>query len=74
MADWQPIETAPKDGTPVDLWCVHFDKDTLPCRKPDMVFVEGAGWRYSIGRVLMDRLENVRTPTHWMPSPAAPSS
>jgi len=26
--DWQPIETAPKDGTPVDLWIVGAD-DTV---------------------------------------------
>lgn len=28
MSGWQPIETAPKDGTPVDLWIVGPD-DTV---------------------------------------------
>jgi hypothetical protein len=27
MAEWQPIETAPKDGTPVDLWIVGSDNN-----------------------------------------------
>ena len=25
MSDWQPIETAPKDGTVIDLWIVGSD-------------------------------------------------
>ena len=30
MGEWQPIETAPKDGHPLDLWCV-----TASYRQPD---------------------------------------
>jgi len=25
MNEWQPIETAPKDGRPIDVWCVPPD-------------------------------------------------
>lgn len=63
--EWQPIETAPKDGTailiaksPCDHWAgmfVAYWSDDLD------------EWFYSINRI-------VRQPTHWMPLPAAPEA
>lgn len=69
---WQPISTAPGDGTPVDLWVRHFDADIRPHRVCDMVLVDDRVWRRALGNVLMERLADVLTPTHWMPQPDPP--
>jgi hypothetical protein len=75
MSEWQPIETAPKDGTPVLIAeCSalidgrpHWYIDTavnfyeLDVREKDV-------WREREGSdVVCD------SPTHWMPLPAPPS-
>ncbi len=55
--DWQPIETAPKDGYHIQLW------------RPDIQFVgyyAKAGWCAN-GPVLLDP-----PPTHWKPLPDPP--
>lgn len=71
---WQPIETAPKDGTKVDLWGVNmlsWDKHgerivnvgwgAVVC----WFGVEREDWRHGRG-------EDFK-PTHWMPIPPAPT-
>lgn len=71
-AQWKPIETAPKDGTIIDLW-----DDMYKCR------VTGARWAHhrcengkpigekSWGRNSIDG-PFVGIPTHWMPLPKPP--
>ena len=65
---WQPIETAPKDGTKIDLWCSHVLHGAV--RAPDA--------RYHINNWVIgdleERLNPDWIPTHWMPLPAAPTS
>jgi hypothetical protein len=64
-ADWQPIETAPKDGGNVMLWCV------------DLVGGNGrvatGSWHYTYDGSWWDyHMEYTLNPTHWMPLPAPP--
>lgn len=74
MAEWQPIETAPKDGTRVDLWYprigrkidCYFHGAPLDCwgwAEPDLDDVEGEPLFVVHGNI---------EPTHWMPPPEAP--
>ena len=79
MDKWQPIETAPKDGTPVLIW------------KPDERMVGeymmaaywsdehcgGSGW-VPVGGIHIQGYHSPTVggpqgfPTHWMPLPKAP--
>lgn len=62
---WQPIETAPKDGTLVDLWLSSGDtKRITGCYWSESGLCWTDGDRYYLkGRV---------QPTHWMPLPEPP--
>lgn len=66
MSEWQPIETAPKDGTEVlGYWprAVACSPDAY-----DVVRWHGGEWR--------DRFDDdskFSAPSHWMPLPAPPA-
>ena len=61
---WQPIETAPKDGT--SFMAGWFDWPSDPgCNMCPVKRHMGAWWESGEDY-------KVRTPTHWMPLPAAP--
>ena len=66
--EWEPIETAPKDGTRVLLY------DRFMREQDFAVFVgrwvmglHGAGWYATPGAFS-------KRPTHWMPIPKPPSA
>jgi hypothetical protein len=61
VSAWQPIESAPKDGTPV---IVHAGGNTRVC------WFGTCGWTYHqrYGGAATVVLE----PTHWMPLPEPP--
>lgn len=78
-AMWQPIETAPKDGSKVDVWV------TPPARSlstggygrvSDCWFSRGSWWFYDETKYASDPANcrsEVWNVTHWMPRPPAPS-
>jgi len=70
MTDWQPIETAPRDGKPVLVWnsgCSYWIASfRLPLRG-ERYYQDAHAvreWRDDYGRFA--------TPTHWMPLPPPP--
>lgn len=68
MTDWQPIDTAPKDGTDVLLFIPDF------ANYPDSPRVVSALWG-DCGWWQDNAAAGCQTwgnPTHWQPLPAAP--
>lgn len=82
MSEWRPIKTAPKDGTPMDVWHVCIDPKWRPegeeCRFADVewcVTEDGEGWaQYSdtwAAMILLPGAPHYQV-THWMPIPGPP--
>lgn len=68
MSEWQPIATAPKDGTRMLVACTNGAVYAVRWGPlPDDGWVVVGGSDLSVGRVR-------RIPTHWMPLPQPPSS
>jgi hypothetical protein len=70
---WQPIETAPKDRTPVliaggtVMWLLHPYPDDMPLRVVALAYRDGDEWDDGDGAYTYK-------PTHWMPLPAPPKT
>lgn len=85
--EWQPIKTAPKDGTKIDLWRVRLEYGTAETfdgeRIPNAFWGEpyyGNDRKYDDAWVHWDggRTEEVEITdaylvTHWMPLPEPPA-
>ena len=73
LGAWQPIETAPQDGTDV-LVCRTYPHS---CAEYAVAhnYGDGSGWRDmgDIGLAGMT-VDDDNQPTHWMPLPAPPQS
>ena len=64
MSDWRPMETAPKDGTPV---LIYFPRIGSQRRGQAVAYYH----RVSGSWVTHPGMYN-RSPTHWMPLPDPP--
>lgn len=71
MSEWQPIETAPKDGTDIFLWIPDGREIPLPGRWEPLIRSRKVKWILDDGMFLEDRYP---LPTHWMPLPDPPKA
>jgi predicted GNAT superfamily acetyltransferase len=70
---WQPIESAPKFGEPIDVWGRYGRKSECVFGRP--TYAGGLHWIYEAGYDSNGPVfEVVVDPTHWMPPPAAPAA
>lgn len=67
---WQPIATAPKDGTVIDLWCSH---GRIPCCSWRVAgnFNGDSAWHNESGFPI-EYGHPKKIPTYWMPLPEPP--
>lgn len=81
--DWQPINTAPRDGTEIHAWMkyslvpvavYYVSREYLASEYGDADYME-AGWYYSLGYPFDDLLPTYPLDeylTHWTPLPQPP--
>jgi len=69
---WRPIETAPRDGTRVDLFGRSAGLTAGPWRITDCWFSIGKWWRDDFEHGDDQSRSQVHRPTHWMPLPTPP--
>jgi hypothetical protein len=67
---WQPIVTAPRDGSRVLLWYPPTREDAGVAAEGFFDALFDGVWMVSRGSSHIDR--RVRKPTHWMPMPDGP--
>ncbi len=80
MTEWQPIETAPKDGTSILVYVAgeslyptaanYCSREYLLEEYGDAEYMD-EGWYWGYGYPT-DFSAHVIEPTHWMPMPAPP--
>ena len=77
VPQWQPIETAPKDGQDIIVMYMHIETQVVhaafwmsesDCEDTDEV----GWWSYEYSEVSRIKLDDWMTPTHWMPLPSPP--
>lgn len=61
MSEWQPIETAPKDGTYILGYGEHDHRGH---------YIDAIHWWHD--RWTIEWMSGFQRPTHWMPLPAPP--
>jgi hypothetical protein len=68
MSEWQPIETAPKDGT--TILAFFADRVGYVARQD----VQAVAWRENDGWASTQTGWTLAWPTHWMPLPDPPKA
>lgn len=76
-AEWQPIETAPKDGTRILIagGTYYYDASEMPDQEftsADTAYWRNGGWCGGYGSEYNG--EYWHKPTHWQPLPAPPAT
>lgn len=66
---WQPIKTAPKDGTPILAWSSKVADD----EQPQIVWWNETGGYWELAWDCSLWYDKNTPPTHWMPLPAPPT-
>lgn len=77
MSEWQPIETAPKDGWSFlvagELDAPFSGEEGLGVFAADYAYHDGKRWRFVVHSCREDG-GDYGTATHWMPLPEPPES